>query len=47
MFRDKIIEIFVRVDDFCREITPMMDQRCSKTEVLANGTINMVCVKAS
>lgn len=27
MLRDKVIEIFVKVDDFCKEIAPMMEQK--------------------
>jgi len=27
MRRDKVIEIFVKVDDFCKEIMPMQEER--------------------
>ncbi|GEM_PF-6869080 len=27
MLRDKVIEIFVKVDDFCKEIRPMLEEK--------------------
>lgn len=27
MLRDKVIEIFVKVDDFCKEIVPMLEEK--------------------
>ena len=27
MLRDKVIEIFVKVDDFCKEIQPILEEK--------------------
>lgn len=38
MLRDKVIEIFVKVDDFCKEIDPMLQEKLIEDKRL--GTRN-------
>ncbi|MEH3113462.1 MAG: hypothetical protein PGN18_09025 [Pedobacter terrae] len=38
MLKDKIIEIFVQVDDFCKEIMPETEKQLIGTILWANAT---------